>query len=230
VTPRLLSWASCFAYFARRRPAPTARSPFSLPTTEITADTEIGGTSLAGLAFRLQIINGWVRLGPARLLLQTSNITLQTSYLPLSRGRVAGMRTEKWVAPGVEIAISTCPETSKENLRAGAFSVWDCCRNVNTPRIPKPRRARRARMEERRRYPSPRFPSFLRVLRALRGFKLLVAAERSETAPGPASFRIRRFAKWKAKARGVTCRGRGRGRSIPCRRSGRGFCPHRCAG
>ena len=60
---------------------------------------------------------------------QTSHFKLLRLYAPPIPRRVAGIRTEKWIAPPSEIVVSPCPDVNKKNLGAGPFSVLDCCTN-----------------------------------------------------------------------------------------------------
>jgi hypothetical protein len=110
----------------RRRPAAsrcTIRSPNPQSAIETPPRCPASGNWLC-----------FARWGHGRLLLPTSNFTLQNSPIykspPITR-RVAGIGPEKWVARLSEIAVSSCPETNKENLRAGPFLVLDCCTNEN---------------------------------------------------------------------------------------------------
>ena len=97
------------------------------------------------IAIRLEPWNGGTREGWAsgkpdiqvvHLSLETSHFKLLQFYtrLPITR-RVAGIGTEKWIAPRSEITVSPCPDAGKENLRAGRFWVLDCCTNKNIMRV-----------------------------------------------------------------------------------------------
>jgi hypothetical protein len=66
----------------------------------------------------------FVRWAHGRLLLHTSNFTLQASPVrtsPPNTRRIAGIVSKDWAAPPSKIAVSYYPDANKENFRAGPF-------------------------------------------------------------------------------------------------------------
>ncbi len=95
------------------------------------ADTN-GRFGRSGLLSGASCFARWVH---SRLSLPTSEFTLWTSPVytrPPNTGRVAGICTKKWVAPGPEIAVNPCPDAGKENLNVGPFQVLNCCTNKSS--------------------------------------------------------------------------------------------------